>query len=655
MKEAFFTVVRVGEFAWSTFEPAPGQFNFDWLDRAIQLCAANGIVTVIGTPTAAPPAWLTYATPDSLAVDEYGRRAQHGNRCHYCPTSPAMIAASQRIVAAMAEHYAGNPHVIGWQTDNEFGRQCYCERCRALFQQFLQQRYETLDNLNARWSTAYWSQTYSAWEQIPIPMGGHNPGLMLEWKRFVSKCNTDFQKVQVEILRPHLPEGVWIAHNFMGWYDGFDHYELSQDLDLASWDAYVGTGHHDYTTLAAYHDLVRGFKRKNFWIMETQPGTVNWSPVNNALYKWEARAMAWQAVAHGAEAILWWQWRSALGGQEQLHGTLVDQSGQPRPFYQEAQQIGKEFAALSDLVAGSKAARTRVAMLYSYPSRWSLQFQRHHKDFDYNAYFNSFYRALVARNIAVDIIGAETLSDPNQLKGYKLVYAPALAVVDEKLLGVLRDYVTKGGYLALTARTGLKDAYNALHPSRQPGLLNELTGVEVEEYFALNEPAPVKGNWFEGESRIWAESLKIKPPNRSTSVIAKYLPSNGWLDGQIAICVNAYGMGLVYYIATWLDDAAQQKLIDRMLATVAIKYNTTPPGVELRALTNPAGEEVVIAVNHTPQAQTVTLPWPAIEHLSGLEVPLQTVQPPYGVAILTKQPEPPLPPPVEETPALPSP
>jgi beta-galactosidase len=653
MKEAYFTVVRMAEFAWSTLEPAPGQFNLDWLDRAIQLCAENGMSTVLGTPTAAPPAWLTYANPDTLSVDEYGRRAQHGNRCHYCPTSPEMIAASQRIVTAMAERFAGNPNVIGWQTDNEFGRLCYCDRCRALFQQYLQARYETLDNLNARWSTAYWSQTYSAWEQIPIPIGPHNPGLMLEWKRFVSKSNTNFQKVQVDILRQHLPEGVWITHNFMGWFDGFDHYELSQDLDLASWDAYVGTGHHDYTTLAAYHDMVRGFKRKNFWIMETQPGSVNWSPVNNVLYKWETRAVAWQAVAHGAEAILYWQWRSALGGQEQYHGSLVDQSGQTRPFYEEAKQIGKEFAALSELVAGATAKPTRVAFLNSYPSRWAIQWQRHHKDFDYVAYFNSFYRPIAIRNVPIDIIGAETLTDAKQLTGYKILFAPALHVVDEKLAKVLKDFVQRGGNLVLTVRSGVKDEFNALHNTRQPGPLREITSVEVEEFFAINEPVPVKGNWFEGQTRIWAERLKIIPGNLSTTTVAKYGPSNGWLDGQIAMSVSAHGMGLVYYVGTYLDDQTQQALIDRILKNTVLKTWQTPSGVEARILTNPAGEEFIIAINHTPQAQPLKLPWAlAYEHLSGLEVTQETVQPPHGVAIFTKQPEPP-PPPVEEPPTAP--
>ena len=634
MKEAGLTVARLAEFAWSTMQPSSDEIHLDWLERAIQLLADNGLVTVLGTPTAAPPAWLTYANPDTLAVDEYGRRAQHGNRAHYCPTSPEMLEASRKITQAMAERFGPNPNVIGWQTDNEFSRVCYCPRCRKLFQDFLQARYLTLDALNQRWATAYWSQTYSAWEQIPIPIGGHNPGLMLDWKRFVTKANRDFQKVQVDILRQYIPQGVWITHNFMGWYDGFDHYNFSEDLDMASWDYYVGTGRHDYLNSGAIHDLTRGFKRKNFWVMETQPGSVNWSGVNNQLNKWEARTMAWQGVAHGAEGILYWQWRSALGGQEQYHGSLVDQSGRPRPFYDEVKYLGREFAKVSELLAGA-TTRTKVAILNSYESRWSIQWQRHHKDFDYVQHLYSYYRPLAAHNIPVDILGAETFTDGKQLSSYRLVFAPALVLLNDQILNVLKEYVLRGGNLVLTARCGMKNSDNALFPARQPGPLSEIASVEVEEYFALDEPVPVKANWFKGTSRLWAERLKLKG-NVSTSVIAHYGKSNGWLDDQIAITVSAYSMGLVYYVGTYLDETAQDKMLDRFIRTASLRPVETPAGVESRTLVNPAGVEIVIIINHTTQGQAVKLPWPAYEHLTGLEVEDEMVMPTYGVAVLTK-------------------
>jgi beta-galactosidase len=630
MREAGLTVVRMAEFAWSSMEAGTGKFNFDWLDRVINLLATEGIETVLGTPTAAPPAWLVQKYPDLLAVEESGRRVQVGNRCHYCVNSPEFHVATRRIVKAMARRFGNNPHVIGWQIDNEFNRVCYCERCQSLFQQFLQEKYKSLENLNEHWSTSYWSQTYSTWEQIPIPNGTQNPGLMLEFKHFISESYRKFQQLQLDALSPHLKPGVWTTHNFMGWYDGFDHYTMAKDLDMASWDWYVGSGHNDYLQSGAIHDLTRGFKRRNFWLMETQPGNVNWSPLNNVLDKGEARAMAWHAVAHGAEAVLYWQWRSALGGQEQYHGTLVDQSGQPRPFYEEAQQVGQEFKAVSDLLAGS-AVKAQVAMLNCYDSRWSIGWQRHNNAFDYVAHFNHYYRSLAVRNINVDIISAD-----ERLDGYTLVVAPALLILNEKRVTQVKEFAKNGGTLILTLRSGMKDEFNALLPSRQPGALAEMAGLEVEEYYALLDPIPVKGNFFKGTSRFWAERLRLLDINL-TIPVARYGASNGWLDDQVAVAVHPYGKGMVYYVGAYLDDASQQVLMDQILVTAGIRPIQAPGGVEIRTRVKTDGGEIYFVINHSHQEQILHLPWAGCEHLSQQEIEGEIKLPPFGVAILTKK------------------
>ena len=629
MQEAGLTVVRMAEFAWSSMEPSAGKFNFFWLEQAIEKLAAAGIVSVLGTPTAAPPAWLVEKHPDLLAVDENGGRVQFGNRCHYCVNSPEFHTATLRIVRAMGKNFGHNPNVIGWQIDNEYNRVCYCDRCRNLFQQFLADKYGSLDVLNQRWTTAYWSQTYSAWEQIPLPVGPHHPALMLEFKHFITASYRKFQRLQLEALRPHLRAGVWTTHNFMGWFGGYDHYEMAADLDLASWDWYVGTGHHDYLQSGASHDLTRGFKHRNFWLMETQPGHTNWAVKNNSLNKGEAHAMAWHAIAHGADAILYWQWRSALGGQEQYHGTLVDQSGQPRPFYEDAQTLGKQIQSVSGLLAGSKVS-ARVAMLNSYDSRWAIEFQRHHSDFDYVAHFNLYYRSLAVRNVNVDIVSADS-----PLDGYKLVVAPALLILNEKRVTQLKEFVKNGGHLILTLRTGMKDEFNALLPSRQPGALAELAGLEVEEYYALLDPIPVKGNLFEGTSRLWAERLRLLDANL-TIPAARYGASNGWLDDQVAVAVHPYGRGMVYYVGAYLDEVSQQALMDHTLVTAGIRSIQTPSGVEVRTRVKADGEEIYFVINHTRTEQTLRLPWAGREHLTQQEVKGEIKLPAYGVVVLTK-------------------
>jgi beta-galactosidase len=634
MREAGMTVVRMGEFAWSTMEPVEGEFHFDWLDRAIAAMAEAGLVTVLGTPTAAPPAWLTQRYPGTMIVDADGSRGQHGNRCHYCVNSTEYHSATQRIVEAMGARFGNNPHVIGWQLDNEYNSICYCDHCRTLFQEYLAERFDTLDALNERWTTRYWSQTYSAWEQVPIPIKGpHNPGLRLAFQQFVTASRCRYQKLQLDTLRPHLPPGVWITHNFMNWFDGFDHYKIAEDLDLASWDWYIGTGHLDHLESGAAHDLIRGLKRRNFWLMETQPGCVNWRPVNNVLNEGEMRAMAWHAVAHGADAVLYWQWRSALNGQEQYHGTLIDQSGQPRLVYEEVRRLGEEFARVSPLLAGSTTPQARVAILNSYDSRWSIRWQRHHQDFDYRAHLLHYYRPLAARNIPIDIVSPHA-----PLDGYRLVIAPALIVLDEDIVEHLSAHPRHGQNLMLTVRCAMKDVYNGLLPSRQPGPLADVAGVEVEEYYALDKPIAVEGNWFSGHSQFWAE--RLRPTREMVSVAARYGPSNGWLDEQAAITVNSWNGGLVYYVGAYLDDVAQQAFIDRVTKTLSLKpAMQAPAGVEVSRRVSAEGEDVYIVINHTREEQPLDLPWPVHEHLTGTSLASVVTLAPYGVLILTRSEE----------------
>ena len=629
MRAAGFNVARLGDFAWSALEPGAGRFSFEWLERAITALAEAGIECVLSTPTAAPPAWLVGQYPDILPLDENGRTVQFGNRCHYCVNSPEFHTAVRSLVGAMAQTFGTNPHVLGWQIDNEYNRYCYCPRCKRLFQEYLLQRYETLEQLNRRWTTAYWSQKYDAWEQIPLPIGPHNPGLMLEFKHFMTLSYKRFQRMQIDALRPHLRPGVWITHNFMDWHDGYDHYAMSEDLDIASWDWYVGMGNHDYQSSGAAHDLVRGYKRQNFWLMETQPGNVNWKPLNNSLNKGEIRTMAWHAVGHGADAVLYWQWRSPLGGQEQYHGTLLDTSGQPRLVYTDAQQLARDFSSASHLMAGSRLVAD-VALLNCYDSRWSIQWQPHHKDFDYVAHLLHYYRPLASQNISVDILSADAALD-----GYKLVIAPALLILNDRRVAQLKTFVENGGHLVLTLRSGMKDEYNALLPMRQPGDLAGLSGVEVEEYFALLTPVPLAGDAWEGTSRIWTERLHIRDAE-GTQVLATYGASNGWLDGQPAITKHCFGKGCVTFVGAYLDEVSQKSLLQQITQAAGVQpVLKTPAGVEACRRVGVDDGEILVLINYNSSEQRIQLPWSAHEHLQDREVGSELTLAPHDVAVVT--------------------
>lgn len=626
MQQAGVRMVRVGEFAWARMEPQEGQYDFDWLDRAITVAGKRGIYTVLGTPTATPPAWLTEKYPEVLRIEENGRPAEHGNRQHFNWASPKYRELARGIALAMARRFGHKPWVLGWQIDNEYARVSFDPGTKAQFQNWLKARYGTLDNLNHRWTTEYWSQKYTDWSQIPVQTNYGNPGLLLGFMRFVSDPWRSYQRVQLDALRANCDARQFITTNMMGWFDGYDHYTVSADLDLAAWDDYIGQGHLDAASNGARHDLTRGFKRKNFWVMETQPGSVNWAQINNSLDKGEVRAMAWHAIGHGADTVSYWQWRSALNGQEEIHGTIVGPDGTPVPLYAEIQQIGKEFAKAGPTLAGT-SVHSQVALLHSYDSRWAINWQRHSREFDPIAQIVSYYRPLRAISQSMDVVAPTA-----PLDSYKLVVAPGLNVLTAAAAKNLGDYVRQGGHLVLGQRSGMKDDDNALWPERQPGPLADMLGGRVEQYYALLEPVPVEGSWGAGQSRIWAELLSAQQPD--VEVLERFGASNGWLDSQPAVITRKVGTGRITYIGAWLDDATMKAAARWMteISGVTPALGPAPEGVEVSARYGARGA-VYILVNLAKLPQTLSLPWPMTDVLEGGSKQSVTL-PQYGVAVL---------------------
>ena len=295
MQAAHFNVVRLAEFAWSKMEPHPGSFDFDWLDRLLGILQARGIFAVLGTPTASPPPWLMTKHPGIFRMREDGRRVTYGNRCGYCPNNPDYREHIQLIVTAMAKHFASHPAVIGWQIDNEMGERCYCPECQSRFKDWLRLRYGSLENLNSAWGTNFWSHVYNDWEEIPVPLStgaAPNPGLALDFRRFVSDSFVDYQDLQVGILRATCL-GHFITHNFMGFgYEGLDYFDLARSLDFVSWDNYpFGFWQNKFPgndpgRLALGHDAMRGLKQSNFWVMEQQAGPSGWETVSPTPSPW---------------------------------------------------------------------------------------------------------------------------------------------------------------------------------------------------------------------------------------------------------------------------------------------------------------------------------------------------------------------------------
>jgi beta-galactosidase len=630
MKAHGANVVRIGEFAWARMEPAEGKFDLDWLDRAIRLAEKHGLKVVLCTPTDTPPAWLTGVYPDTLRVDGAGVRLGHGGRRQFSISSPRYRDLSKRIVSAMAKRFGRDRAVIGWQIGNEYTDESYDPAARTAWHAWLKQRFGTLDALNGAWTTAYWSQTYTDWDQVPFNDKPGNPGWMLELKHFITATWVDFQRNQADAIRSYSAPTQFVTTNLggLGWANKFDRYAINRDLDIASWDNYVGTGHLEPYRNGATHDLARGWKRRNFWVMETQPGFVNWAGVSNILDRGESRAMAWHMIGHGADAVLYWQWRSALNGQEQYHGALVGPDGTPLPFYAEAAEIGRDFAKASPVVAGTQPV-SKVAILQDYDSRWAIDFQLHNKDYDQIGLLLDYYRPLKDRLGAVDIVEAA-----GPLDGYRLVFAPSLNVITDELAAKLSAYVRGGGHLVLGPRSGMKDQYDRLTVQRQPGPLADLLGGRVEQFYALDETVPVTGDAGGATARIWAEQLSTKVVD--ARVTMRYGKANGWLDGQPAAITRSVGKGSITYLGTILDPVAMRRFAEGAMGDAGVTMLAPlPEGVE-RMVRVGQGRTVTILVNHTKTPQRIALPRAMQDVLAGGTVRAVALGA-RGVAVLSAQ------------------
>jgi beta-galactosidase len=629
MQDAHFHVVRVGEFAWSSLEPSEGYFTLDWLARAIRLAEKHHIAVVIGTPTDAPPAWLTFAHPETLRVDADGRRAEHGGRRQFNYADPHYRIFCAAIATQLARRFGNDPNVIGWQIGNEYTDESFDPGTRRQFDEWLRQRYATLDALNAAWATAYWSQTYDRWDEIPLPAASGNPGLLLEHKRFVSDTWRSFQRVQIDAIRKFADPRQFITTNIggLGWSDNWDHYEITRDLDLAAWDDYVGEGHLNTARNGAMHDFVRGWKQKNFWVMETQPGSVNWAPVNTTLDRGETRAMAWQAIGHGADAVLYWQWRDALNGQEQYHGALVGPDGTPLPIYSEIRDVGSDFERAAAALKDTKPV-AQVAIITTYDSRWAIDFQPHNTHYDQLDVLLDYYRPLRERGLTVDIVSADA-----PLDGYKLVLAPDLNVISKDLAAHLLAYVKQGGHLLLGPRSGMKDEHNSLNVERQPGPLAAPLGGRVEQYYALESRIPIEGAIGAGTASLWAEHLSMNTGDMQ--ILLRYGKSNGWLDGQPAMIARPVGKGRIAYLGAVLDPDLMRSVVSHAVsdARVESEFVAVPPDIEVCRRVG-ATHTVFVLINHGTAQAHIALPAMMRDALNNASGTATLDLEPQGVAAL---------------------
>ena len=629
MRDMGITVVRMGEFAWVKFEPERGAFDFAWMDDAIHLLAGYGIRTILGTPTATPPAWMIQEHPEYLPVDSHGVRRGFGGRHHDCQSNKGYRDEVKRIVTAMAKHYGGHPSVIGWQVDNELGNShddlCFCDSCTAAFRAWLIQKYGTISRLNEAWGTVFWGQTYTAFDEVPAPRitpNTHSPSLLLDWKRFCSDLIVDFQQEQINILRKHCP-GHIITHNFMGFAPKVDEYDLAAPLDVVSNDQYpTGYFHPDdiqWVEQPAALDLIRGAKQRNFWMMELQSGASGWEVLGETPRPGQLTLWAANAVAHGADSIVWFRWRTCCFGPEQYWHGILPHNGQPGRRYRELQKtirlLKPVLEDVNDVYTPSEAA-----ILFDFDAWWAFSIQPNHRDLAYQRMACGWYEGFYQQNIPIDIVSTKA-----DWTSYKLLVVPLLYLCDDALCQRLRHYVAQGGSLILTYRSLVKNRDNVCFAQGAiPHRFTDVIGAEIDEYSCLFRGEPLTLYWQDGytsQAGLWQDMLRIT----TAQVLADAGLSAS--EREPAVTLNRFGKGQAWYVGTELGRDGRENLCAQAAnACNLTACGTSERNVEIR-MRKGQTKDYLFVLNATAEEQPFTIPenWVSKE-------PSKTVAP-FGVRI----------------------
>lgn len=589
------TMIRIGEFAWHLMEPQEGQYDFSYFDHVLDRARAHGLAVMFGTPTATFPAWLAAEYPSILSVDEWGHTRAFGGRRQYCYNSQIYRRYAADITRAVVEHYSQHPAVVAWQVDNEFGHEgsdnCFCDACQATFEVWLEKKYGNIDDLNQRWGTIFWGQTYNDFDEIPAPLPTittQNPSLKLDWMRFRSDSLNGFSDEMVSIIKDHRRADQPVTHNLPGGFFGklWSHAENVRELDVVSYDNYPVWGGLKEpmtpATIAMTLDFVRGLQDKNFWIVEQLMGAQGHDVIGYLPRPDQAKMWAYQAFGHGCELMLWFRYRGMDRGAEQFCFGIIDHDNRAGRKFEEVK------STIADLRQYEDTWRTPieadVAVLYDMDNVWSWRAQSQSVDFDFTSELMRLYTPFHGLNTPIDVrpVGVD-------LSGYKVVAAPVLQIIDEPVAEQLREYVAGGGVLVLSFRTGIKDRDNVIHFGvTLPGLLREVIGIEVAEIESLQDPVAVAGALGQGTATVWRDL--IDPLD--ADVLLSY--SDPPYDSRACVTRHEFGKGVVYYVGAGVDEQLMLTLSRQIATDAGLETIDTPEGLEVCV----RGENMVLA-NHT--------------------------------------------------------
>ena len=561
MKKARVNTVTLGVFSWSTLEPQEGVYTLDWLADIIHNLYANGIRTILATPSAARPAWLAHKYPEVRRVRADRVRELYNRRQNYCYTSPLYREKMRRIDQKLAQRFGSDPAVILWHISNEMGGDCHCELCQAEFRRWLQARYGSLQALNKAWNARFWSHDYTAWEQIesPAPQGENAvQALALDWKRFVSDRHIDFLKFERDTVKEVAPDAKFTV-NMMYRFDGIDYFKMAKEIDVASWDNYP-TWHKPTETVeetaldtAMMHDLFYSMKGKPFLLMESSPSFTNWQPISKQKKPGIAELAALQTVAHGADSVLYFQWRASRGAEEKFHGAVVGHDGREdaRAFI-ETVQVGERLESLSEITAVQREKQALI--IHDWQNKWALEGScgPRNAGLGYWDELKRHYNALARAGIAVEF-GDETAD----LTGYRLVVVPMLYLLTDDFAKKLCDFAQNGGTVVVTYWTGVVDESDLCRLGGTPYGLTELLGLRRTEIDGMYDGetrrcTPVSGCTLpEAQASILCE---VAVPNDTDPAEPLSVYAEDYFAQHPAAAMHKYGAGRAYYLASRFDE-----------------------------------------------------------------------------------------------------
>ncbi|WP_236666876.1 MULTISPECIES: beta-galactosidase [unclassified Nonomuraea] len=634
MREAGVNTVSLGVFAWASLEPEPGTYEFGWLDDVMDLLHEHGISVNLATPTAAPPVWLTHLHPEVFPIMADGEPFGFGNRLHYDPSSPIYREYAARITTRLAERYSFHPALAMWHISNEYGPTAYNEAASAGFRRWLRRRYGDLDTLNDAWTTRFWGQVYTDWDQIEvpsIPRTWMNPARKLDFKRFTSDALLECYLAERDIVRS-FRDDVPVMTNFMRFYRHADYWRWAPEEDAVALDIYPDPAEDDSHVSAAFnYDLFRSLKGGQPWmLMEQASSAVCQWRLNVVKEPGRMRLGSLQAVSRASDSVMFFQWRAGRGGHERFHSAMVPHSGPGSRTFKEIVELGRELRLLAP-VAGT-TSRARIAVLFDWDGWWGLE-ETHglpRGDFSYTGTVMRHYTPLWERHHAVDVVPAGS-----SLDGYKVLVVPNAYLIGDEGAERIRAFARDGGTVVMSFFSGVVDDCNRVRPDGYPGAFRELIGARIDEYWPARPHESFTVEFADGRratSTWWRDDLHLE----TGTALATY--ADGLLEGRAAVVENRYGAGRVVYVATLLEQAALDAVVLQAVESAGVRsrFEGVPAHVEC-SVRGDETYEYVFLLNHSGELRaSVPLEGPGTDLLTGTPVARQVELGPLGAAVVQR-------------------